>query len=138
MCCAGIDVLINSMVPTDAWFRVSGLSPTLCQLSLAARPRGPTHDRFSRLALCWLPLLNATGQMPGHSIACGLEHVRAACGLRRQGRRPEPRAPPQKRRWCSQAGYPGTAGTKLLNYVVSDRVISPPGLQSFYVEKVRT
>lgn len=78
-------------VPTDPWFRVAGLNPSFCQVSLAG-------------------------------------------------------------------GYPGTTGTKLVNYVVSDRVIrcafefalqldallwltpallrSPPELQNLYVEKV--
>lgn len=64
-----IDVLINTMVPTDSWFRVAGLNPSFCQVSLAA-------------------------------------------------------------------GYPGTTGTKVVNYVISDRVISPPELQHLYVEKI--
>ena len=64
-----IDILVNSMVPTDPWFRVAGLNPSFCQVSLAG-------------------------------------------------------------------GYPGTTGTKLVNYVISDRVVSPPELQNLYVEKV--
>lgn len=64
-----IDILVNTMVPTDPWFRVAGLNPSFCQVSLAG-------------------------------------------------------------------GYPATTGTKLVNYVISDRMVSPPELHHLYVERV--
>jgi len=90
-----IDILINTMVrpqpvriggtrlmscshaqvPTDPWFRVAGLNPSFCQVSLA-------------------------GGYPGARI----------------GRAPH-RTP------LTWHGSAGTTGTKLVNYVVSDRVV---------------
>ena len=89
-----IDILINTMVrpqpvrigrtrfmscshaqvPTDPWFRVAGLNPSFCQVSLA-------------------------GGYPGARIG---------------------RSSPAS---ADQYGSAGTTGTKLVNYVVSDRVV---------------
>ena len=88
-----IDILINTMVrphpvrigstrlmssshaqvPTDPWFRVAGLNPSFCQVSLAGGYPGAHRSRSS----------------------------------------PD----------SSDHGSAGTTGTKLVNYVVSDRVV---------------
>ena len=64
----------HAQVPTDPWFRVAGLNPSFCQVSLA-------------------------GGYPGARIG---------------------RSSPDS---SDRHGSAGTTGTKLVNYVVSDRVV---------------
>ena len=127
-----IDILINTMVrpqpvrigrtrlmscshaqvPTDPWFRVAGLNPSFCQVSLAGGYPGARIGRAPRRT----PLTGRAGRYNGHQ----------AGELR--GQRPRSQVRTSFDLLCS---HPANTGS-----VSALRAHSPPELHSLYVEKV--